>query len=200
MSAPYEIIAWPFTVYWGPVGESFPAIDAAPAGNWVKIGTAGDRNYGGDGVTLVHNQTIERFRPAGSTGPVKASRTEESLMVRFTLWDMLLEQYRLAFNNNAVTTTAAGSGTAGYKVLNTYNGIDVSLMALLVRGDVSPEGNSWKMQYEIPVCFQAGSPEPVFSKGAPAGLALEFEALEDPNAATAAERFGRLKVQHATAL
>lgn len=195
-SKPFEIIAAPFTVYWAPVGEAFPAIDAAPAGNWTKIGTSGDRNYSDEGVTIAHEQTVELFRSLGSTGPVKASRTEEGLIVRFTLWDMLLEQYRLALNSNAVATTAAGSGTAGFKALDTYRGLDVATMALLARGDVSPEGDAWKSQYELPVCFQSGSPEPVYAKGAPAGLALEFTALEDPDAATAAARFGRLKVQH----
>lgn len=196
---PYEIVAHPFTVYWAPVGESFPAIDAAPAGNWKKVGTSGNRNYA-EGVTVLHPQTIELVRPGGSTGPVKALRTEEGLIVRFTLWDMLLEQYKMALNSNAVSTTAAGSGTAGYKEVPTYRGLDVSTLALLVRGDASPEGAGWKTQYEIPVCFENGSPEPVFQKGAPAGLALEFMALEDPDAASASARFGRLVVQHQTAL
>lgn len=200
MSAPFEIISAPFTLYWAPVGESFPAIDATPAGNWVKVGTSGDRDYADEGVTVAHEQSIEKFRGAGSTGPRKVSRTEEDLMVRLTLWDISLEQYRLALNNVAVVATAAGSGTGGFKTITPYQGLDVALMALLVRGDFSAYGAGWKSQYEIPVCYQSGSPEPVFGKGAPAGLALEFTALEDPNAATAAERFGRLKVQHQAAL
>ena len=196
MSKPFEIVAAPFTVYWAPVGEPFPLVDAAPAGNWAKIGTAGDRNYSDEGVTVAHEQTIEQFRSLGSTGPVKVSRTEESVIVRFTLWDMLLEQYRLALDNNTVATTAAGGGNAGFKEIDVYRGIDVQTIALLVRGDVSPEGDGFKTQYEFPVCFQSGSPEPVFAKGAPAGLALEFTALEDPNAASADKRFGRLVEQH----
>ncbi|MFQ5775863.1 MAG: hypothetical protein ACE5GS_15175 [Kiloniellaceae bacterium] len=193
---PFEIIATPFTLYWAPVAEPFPLIDAAPAGNWSQIGTSGNRNYSDEGVTVAHGQSVELFRPVGSTGPVKASRTEESLIIRVTLWDLLLEQYRLLLNNNVVATTAAASGTAGFKEVPIYQGLSVNTLALLVRGDVSPEGAGWKSQYEVPVCFQSGSPEPVFAKGAPAGLTLEFTALEDPNAATASARFGRLVVQH----
>lgn len=196
----FEIIARPFTVYWAPVGESFPAIDAAPAGNWTKIGSSGDRNYTEEGVQVAHSQNIEQVRAAGGTGPIKAFRTEEGLAISFILMDMLLEQYKLALNNNAVATTAAGSGTAGYKELPVYQGQDVQTLALLIRGDVSPEGANWKSQYEVPVCFQSGSPEPVFQKGTPAGLALEFTALEDPDAASEDARFGRLVVQHQTAL
>ncbi len=197
---PFEIVAAPFTVYFGPVGEAFPAIDVAPAGNWLVIGTSGDRNYEGAGVTVSHAQTIEKFRAAGGTGPRKVQRTEEDLVVTFTLWDMLLEQYRLVLNQNAVATTAAGSGTAGFKQVDTYRGCDVATMALLVRGDVSPEGATFKSQYEVPLCYQSGSPEPVFQKGSPAGLALEFTAIEDPNASAVTQRFGRLKVQHQVAL
>lgn len=192
---PYEIIAAPFTVYWAATGTAFPAIDAEPS-SWIKIGTSGDRNYSNDGVTVAHTQTIELVRALGGTGPIKVLRTEELLAVRFTLWDLLLEQYKLALNSNAVTTTAAGAGTAGFKEIELYRGVTVSTMALLVRGNVSPEGAGWKTQYQIPVAFQNGAPEPVFVKNAPAGLALDFVALEDPDAASEAERFGKLIVQH----
>lgn len=200
MSKPFEIIATPFTAFFAPTGTAFPDLNDAPPSPWVKIGTSGDRNYSEDGVVAVHGQTIEEFRSLGSTGPVKVNRTEESLIIRFTLWDMLLEQYRLALNNNTVTTTAAGSGTAGIKDIDLYRGIEVTLIALLVRGEVSPEGDTFRTQYQIPQCFQSAEPEPTFQKGAPAGLALEFSAIEDPDAASAAVRFGKLVVQNAAAL
>ena len=199
-SKPFEIIASPFTVFFAVTGSAFPDLNDAPTTPWVKLGTSGDRNYSEDGVVVVHEQTVEQFRTLGSTGPVKVARTEESLIVRFTLWDMLLENYRLALNQNTVATTAAGGGTAGVKDVNLYQNLDVSMLALLVRGDVSPEGDGWKSQYQIPWCYQSGSPEPVFQKGTPMGLALEFAAVEDPDAASAAERFGKLLVQNATAV
>lgn len=199
-TAPFEIIAAPFTIYFAPTGTAFPAIDDATVTGFTKIGTSGDSNYSEDGVTFVHEQTIEQFRALGGTGPRKVSRTEENLIVRFTLWDLLLEQYKLALNSNVVSTTAAGSGTAGFKEIDLYRNIDVALMALLARGNMSPEGDTWNEQYQVPVCYQSASPEPVFVKGAPAGLSLEFTALEDPNAASAAARFGKLITQHQTAL
>lgn len=198
MGKPYEIIAAPFAVYLAPVGEAFPAIDEAPAGNWELLGTS-TRHYNEEGVTVAHEQEIEVFRGLGSTGPVKAFRTSEGLMVRFTLHDMKLEEYAKALNGAAVATTAAGSGTAGIKELNLYRGLDVALYAMLVRGP-GPEGDGWPAQYQVPVCFQSGNPEPVFSKGEPAGLAIEMTALEDPDAATEAERFGTLVAQSAEPL
>lgn len=197
---PYEIIAAPFTVWFAPVGEAFPAIDAAPGGNWAMIGTSGDKDYNEEGVTVSHPQTTTKFRGLGSTGPRKAWRTEEDLMIRFQLHDISLEQYKHALNGNAVTATAAGSGTAGFKKIGLHQGLDVTRLAVLVRGDASAYGAGYKGQYEAPICFQSGSPEPVFRKGEPAGLQLEFTALEDPSAASDAERFGRLIFQHQAAL
>lgn len=197
---PYEIIAAPFTAHWAATGTAFPAIDAAPGASWTKIGSSGDQDYAEDGVTVAHSQTVETFRGLGGTGPRKAFRTQEMLSLRFTLHDLLLEQYNVALNSNAVTTTAAGAGTAGFKSVQLYRGVTVQTIALLLRADVSPEGDGWKMQYQVPVCFQNGSPEPVWAKGAPAGLALEFMALEDPNAASPGDRFGKLIVQHQDAI
>lgn len=197
---PYEILAAPFTVWFAPVGEAFPAIGADPAGNWAKIGTTGDENYSEDGVTVAHSQTTETARVLGTTGPRKAWRTAEDLMIRFTMLDVTLEHYKRALNDNPVTTTAAGAGTAGFKKLGLRQGLDVATLALLVRGDASAYGDGYKGQYELPVCFQSGSPEPVYRKGQPAGLALEFTALEDPAASSDDERFGRLIFQHQAAL
>lgn len=197
---PYEIVAAPFTLYVAPIGTAFPLVDAAPAVDWKMVGTSGDRSETEEGVTVAHSQDVNQVRTAGSTGPVKAFRTSEGLVISLTLLDMTLEQYATAMNSNVVGTTAAGVGTAGFKSLKMYQGVQVSGLALLVRGAGSGYGESYPAQYEVPACFQSGAPEVVFTKGEPAGLALEFTALEDPSAATPGERFGRLVMQHAVAL
>lgn len=201
IQAPYEIVAQPFTLWLAPVAEAFPLIDVAPTGNWVKVGTSGDLNYTEDGVTVTHSQTVEAWRALGSTGPRKAFRTEEELKIAMTLADLTLENYAHALNANTVGTEAPGVGTAGYKKLGLSRGLDLPQVALLVRGVGSPYGpgtsQAWNMQYEVPICVQISEPEVVFVKGEPAGLSLEFMALEDPSASEAAERFGRLVAQNA---
>lgn len=196
---PYEIVGAPLTLWLAPVGEAFPAIDAAPGGNWVKVGTSGDRNYSEEGVAVMHNQTLSQARPAGTTGPVKAFRTDEDLMISLTLWDITLEQYAAALNDADVATTAAGVGTAGFKAIGLSQGQEVTAYALLARG-TSPYGDGMNAQYQVPRCYQSASPNPQYVKGNPAGLELEFTALEDLNAANAAERFGKLVAQHQAAL
>lgn len=196
MSEPYEIIASPYTLYKAPVGTAFPLIDTTPAVDWVKIGVHGDRSVNEDGVTVAHSQAVNTVRTAGSTGPIKAFRNEEDMVVSLTLLDLTLEAYAIALNGNAVTATAAGVGTAGFKSLKLYRGVQVETFALLIRGVASAYGDGWNAQYQLPVCFQSGDPEPVFTKGEPAGLALEFTCLEDHDAPSADLRFGQLIMQH----
>lgn len=196
-SLPYEIIAAPFTVWYAPVGSGFPNVDDTPLTPWAKVGSSGDLNYMDDGVTVAHNQTIEKFRALGDAGSRKVFRTEEDLMIRLILADITLEQYLHALNSNTVTTVAASSN-AGYKWLGLSRGFSVATVALMVRGP-SPYGDSYTMQYEVPRAAQSGNPEVVYRKNTPAGLALEWTALVDPNAVSDDRRFGRLVAQHAAA-
>jgi hypothetical protein len=198
-AVPYEVIAAPYSLYVAPVGSAFPAIDAAPSSPWTLVGTSGSLNYMDDGVTIAIPQEIEKWRSLGDTGPRKVFRVSEDLMIRVVLADLSLEQYRHALNMNAVTTVAAGAGTAGYKKLGLSRGSDVAQRALLVKGP-SPYMADGFMQYECPLAFQTGSPEVVKRKNTPAGLALEWTAIIDPNALSPDERFGRIVAMTTVAL
>lgn len=200
-SVPYEVIAAPYTLYLAVVGTTFPLIDATPAVAWVKVGTSGDLNYDeGAGVVVEHSQTTNKWRSVGDAGSRKIFRTEEDMAISLKLVDVTLEQYKLALNHNTVTTVAAGVGTAGYRKVGLSRGFDIATHALLVRGNVSPYGEDWNSQYEVPRAAQTGSPSVMLSKkGEPAGLDLKWEALVD-STASAAERFGRLISQDGDAL
>lgn len=190
-SAPFEIIISPFEVFVAPVGESYPLINATPAGNWVKLGTSGNKNMGEEGVTVVHDQTIDFWRAYGTTGPVKASRSSEDLKVSFTLADLTLEEYTRIIQAVTVVDNAESSGVAGFREINLRRGLDVYQVALLTKGD-GPYGSGFSAQFEVPRVVQSGSPSVVFLKNTPAMLTMEFTALEDADASSDAERFGRL--------
>lgn len=196
---PYEIIMAPFAVWIAPEGEAFPHVDDTPAGNWKLLGTNGIKNYSEDGVTVTHEQTIEQHRTLGTTGPIKAKRTEEGLLIEFVLEDLSLEQYARVLNNVVVTDNAPGAGVPGTRTIPLRQGPDVSAFAVLVKGDASAYGDAFKTQYQIPRAYQGANPAPVFTKGEAAGLQVQLVALEDPNAATDAERFGLLVMQDAAA-
>jgi len=195
---PYEIILQTATVYLGPVGETFPEIQATPAGNWVKLGTNDIRNYADGGVKIAYSQTLKEHRNAGSTGPIKVTRTEESLKISLVLEDLSTETFAKIMNAQTLVDTAADADTGGYRSITLRSGETVATVAMLIR-TVSPYGDSWNAQYAIPKVFQSGNPEPVYRKDEAASLAVEFTALEDPNASTAAERFGHYRAQDAAA-
>jgi len=197
-STPFEVIAAPFKLYLAPVGTAFPLIDAAPAVDWLLIGSSGDLNYHSDGVTVEQMQTISKWRSLGDSGSRKVFRQEEDLMIRLTLVDITLEQYKYAINSNSVATTAAGVGTAGFKTLGLSRGLAVATNALLLRGP-SPYGDDWTLQYEVPRAAQSGNPTVVYQRQEPAGLALEWSALVDPSQ-SASQYFGRIVAQHAAPL
>jgi hypothetical protein len=67
-------------------------------------------------------------------------------------------------------------------------------MALLVRGP-SPYMEDGVMQWYVPICMQTGSGSVALKNGEAAGVALEFTALVDPQAASDDEVFGILECQ-----
>lgn len=196
---PNEIMVGPLEVYLSPVGTAFPDVDEVPAAAWKLLGTNGTLNQAEGGITVSHPQTIKEHMNEGATGPIDAFRTGEGLEFSFTLEDMTAEQYTHAINGEAVTDTAAGTGTPGYRAINLYRGPTVKKYALLARG-FSPYDPTLKLQYQVPICYQADNPAPAFNKSAPGALKLTFKALIDPNASTTNERFGKLIEQDATAL
>lgn len=199
-TAPFEIIVAPLSVYAAPVGEAFPDVDEAPAGNWTLLGTNGTENMEGGGLTVAHNQTVDYHRPYGTTAPVKATRSSEDVLFTFTLWDLLAAEYSRILNDNAVAATAAGSGTPGFDQVNLYRGLNVSRKAWLFRGaDASPEGTGWNLQFELPIGVLNSSPSVAFAKNAPAGLLFEVMGIFD-GSQSAGEELGRLIVQTAAAL
>jgi hypothetical protein len=74
----------------------------------------------------------------------------------------------------------------------------VAEFALLFRGD-SPYGN-YPAQYELPRCYCDETGVLKYEKGKNVSIPITFKALEDLNAATEAERYGRLVAQDAAAL
>jgi hypothetical protein len=193
-SAPTEIVAGPFELYWAELEVAFPLIDAVPdPDDWKLVGLAGSLNRDESGVTIGHNKSINKWRADGDTGVRKTFLNEQDQTVRLIVVDMSLEAYRLAMNHNTITTVPAG-GEAGYKKLGLSRGTAIKTFQLLLRGP-SPEMIDGAMQYEIPYVQETGNPELVFRKGVPAGLALEFTTLIDPAASSVDERYGRVIVQ-----
>lgn len=198
---PYEIISAPFEIWVAPEGEAFPAIGAEPSGNWRLLGTSGKKSMHGDGITVNHEQTIERdaFRTMGTTGALKAARTSEDLSLEFTLMDLSLEEYSYCLG---VGEYEDGGGdvvddTGGVRSMGLYRGLELNEISLLARGP-SPYAAGLNCQYELKRCYIEGNPAPVFRKGGAAGLLFRIVALVSDLTGSEGEsqRFGRFIAGH----
>jgi hypothetical protein len=185
------VVGGPEVVYRAPVGTAFPALTDADAAivsaGWTRLGVNGNKSYSNDGVVVRHPQSVNRIRPAGSTGPIKAARTEEDFEVEFTLWDLTLEALADALHQGAVTDSG------GERTVGLYRGFTINESAWLIRG-TSPYDDTLAAQYELPRGYTEGAPEVTYQKGEPAGLQFLVVALVDPDAAEG-EEFGVVRAE-----
>lgn len=189
-STPYDLLVGVGELFIAPANTAMPALGSAPGGSWINLGETDD------GVKVGKTQSIETFTSDQRTGKVKAVRTEEGLTISTNLQKSTLENLADVINGT-VTTTAPGASTIGTKSLSMYAGPDVKEFAFLFRSN-SPYGN-WPAQYYVPRGFFGGEVEMEYKKDDKVLIPAEFEALEDLNAANAADRFGKYVAQHAAA-
>lgn len=186
---PYEIIAGPLDVYYAPTGTTFPTAlvddqSLKDGGTWTYMG------YTEGGVKVGSPQTVVELRADQVTGVVKAVRSEEGLEITFDLASLTLENYALTLNR-AIAGPDTGSGD---KSLPLYRGgFQVETLAFLARqGHLSPYGDK-ALQFEVPVAFEAGSPEATYTKSDKAVLATALHAMVDPDRTSDDESFGRIR-------
>lgn len=187
----YSILTGVGRLYIAPVGTAFPALTAAPSGSWRDLGDTQD------GLEVEFSDKIEKTRTDQRTGAVKAVRTEEDCMVKTKFAEATLENLGDAIGAD-VTDTPPGAGTIGTRAIYLHRGATVEEYAVLVRGSSPYYGGN--AQYEIPRAIFGKVDALKYDKGKNVGIPVTFEALEDWNAATEAERFGRVIAQDAAAL
>jgi hypothetical protein len=173
MPAPHEIIAAPLTIYLAEIGTAAPAIDDVPDAfdaAWLVLGSEGDMNYGEDGVTMSHNESISDFVPAGSTMPSKRFRIGEDFLLSLNLVDLGPEAYARVMNDAEITTTGNS------KKFSLYRGDQVKGFAILGRG-MSTVDNELYLQYFFSKAFVSVDGNVVFNKGKPAELPVKIQAI-----------------------
>jgi hypothetical protein len=194
MAEPFEILATPFAVYLADEGTERPDLaddPAASGSDWTLLGTRGPDEYDAGGITVTHEQEINLYRGLRGTGPIKAFRTSEGLLIAFTLNDLTLESYGRILNNQEPESEG------GARELALHQGPQVSTFALLMKSPDGPYGDGAPIQYWVPKVFQSASPAVVHQKGIPAGLSLVFTALEYLDATEEWERFGLVEAADA---
>lgn len=188
MPGPFEIFAsGAFDIFLAPPNQADPAL-AAPPVAWVKLGVAGAQDYAEDGIKITKATENNEIYGLGAYGVRKVFRTRETLKIGVTLLDATIEAYQAAFNQSAITTVV---GPPAEKNIPLQEGIATPVTrALLIRGANSPYMDGGFFTFWIPIVYQTGSPDTVFKKSDPIGLALEFTAISD-----ATNGFGKIHGQ-----
>ncbi len=172
-------------LYIAPLAEAFPKPDIAPAGNWVSLGEIDG------GVEANVEQTVDEHRIDSETGPVKMTRSEESMMLSANLAEATLANLAAILNDNTVSTAT----TPTRKILGMYRGATVSEHAFLFRGS-SPYG-AFNAQFEVPRGAITGNIGMSFTKDEKVLFPVEFSCLVDDLASSDDEKFGRWVAQSA---
>lgn len=189
---PYEIMGAPHSLYIGTAGLARPAINAAPASEWVLVGTAGNRSYAEEGVRVNSPAAYNAFRSLGQAAPRKLFRSEEDVNFAVTLADVTLESLALAFNKLAGSVTDVGVT----RTLGLARGLGVQTVALLVRGP-SPYMDGGFAQWWLPTGANVSSIELSFRRDNATIYPLEFRGIWY-DLATSGEEMGCVEAQDAT--
>jgi hypothetical protein len=177
-SSPFEIQLGPADVYRAPLGESFPAVEDAPAGNWELIADA--EHITEDGIVIRGNPDITLVRSLGTIAAVKAGMVARDFQLEFTVMDTRVEAQAVAYGadpDDAVTDTPAGGGAAGFRQVDVPIDPVPQGFALLLRWDQSGYGDGYKSQYQIYSAVQLGDGNGIFSKSTPFGQRHLWTAL-----------------------
>lgn len=186
--SPFGQLVGPVKVYIAPYGTAEPAINATPSGSWIEMGaTDGEQS-------IEYAQEIERYSDNDHTSHVKVERSEEEVIVGFTLVNMTQEHFaRVLHDVSKVMTTT--SGGVNVKRMPFKRGASVTEYALLLKGQSDSPYGDFPGQNYIPRCFSDSAPTPTRGKGQRAELECSFVGLEDDNQANDDDRLGWQTVQ-----
>ncbi len=171
-NAPFNQLAGiRLAIYLGPASEPPPAVNAAPAGNWLRFGVTDG------GQKFKHLGDLEYRSDDDHVVDVLAFRTTDGIEVTATLVDLTLEQWARYLNN--VSKVVAAGGPPAIKTMPLAKGAFPTRYAMLLTGAIlSPYGAFPGFGY-IPIGVFGGEPEVGFTKDDRAGVEFTFHALAD---------------------
>ena len=177
MSAePYQLMNGPFEVYVAEPVVLAPDIAIAAAdidAAWTLLGVDGDKDITEEGVKVLIEQAVTKFRGLGSVATRKMFRTSQDVTIQFTLADASIENYARALNNADINLDSHR------RLIDLLMTADVAQFSLLIRGDDRSPYGAFNSQWWIPRASHDANVETVYVKGEPVGLAYNFVALDD---------------------
>lgn len=169
---PYSQLTGTLKVYLAAYGEAEPDISTTPGGNWIELGPT-------DGEQAIEEAgDLTKFYDNDHQGPVKGTRAQEDLMVRFTVVNSTLEQIaRVKRSVAAVVSTTMGGQNV--KRLPHKKGATPTEYALLLRGDADSPYGVLPGQHYFPRGLFAGAGTRTRTKDGRPGIESIYHVLED---------------------
>jgi len=167
---PFAQITGTAKIYLAPVRTAPPAINATPGASWIYLGeTDGDQ-------AIAHTGPLTFFRVNERTGPSKAVRPEEDVIVTFTLVDLTYANYArvLHATSNVVAATTPARETMPFR-----RGQCPVQYALLMHGSADSPFGLYPAYNYIPVVVSDSEPTVTRAKDGRAALECTFTAMED---------------------
>ena len=186
--APFDRLIGPLTVYIAPDGETEPAVNTAPAGNWSVFGPTDG------GQTLSYEGSIEYLRDDDHTGAVKGVRPEDDIILTTVIVGLTLENIAQILHDVANVTTDAGP--PAIKTTPLKRDYNPPAYAMLLRGEAHSPYGDFPAQFYLPRGYFDGEPEVAFTKDEGAGIEIEFHVIADDTQA-AGDEFGWMTAQTA---
>ncbi len=173
---PYQLMNGPFEVYVATPVVLAPDI-AIPAASidaaWTLLGVDGDKDITEEGIKVLVEQDVTKFRGLGSVATRKMFRNSQDVTVQFVLADASVENYARALNDATVNLDSHR------RLIDLLMTADVAQFSLLIRGDDRSPYGAYNSQWWIPRASHDANIETVYVKGVPVGLAYSFVALDD---------------------
>ncbi len=176
-TAPYQLMNGPFEVLISNAPVILAPDIAIPSGSidaaWSLLGVDGDKDVTEDGIKVLLDQEISKFRGLGSLAVRKMFRTTQDVNVEFVLADASIENYARALNDATINLDSHR------RLIDLLMTSDVAQYSLLIRGDDRSPYGAFNTQWWLPRCSHDASMETVYVKGEPVGLKYNFVALHD---------------------
>jgi hypothetical protein len=170
---PFAQITGTAKIYLAPVRTAPPAINTLPGAAWIYLGeTDGEQS-------IEHSGALTLFRVNERTGPVKAVRPEEDVVVSFTLVELTLENYARVLHE---ASKVLESGTPSRKEMPFKRGSCPTEYALLMIGQSSSPYGLYPAFNYLPRVVSDAEPTVTRAKDGRAALEAMYRALEDAQA------------------
>lgn len=167
---------------------------AAAWSSWTDMGKMLD----GKGVAFNLGDAYKETFTEDNLGPERVTRTKRRPMFKVSLAEFTSANLEKVLGATATTTAAAGGGQKGYFEVGIGDDPNVTLYQFGMEGvRYDTSGNEQPVRYFIHKGYIASVGDIVHAKATESEIVLEIVALADPDAASAASRYGL--IQYVTA-